>query len=231
VITFRIPFSSLGLSGPPPAGTVWRLGAQVHDRDAQGGPTVSDQWPEGFGRDVPATWGHFAFGLLPDPTMPAPPGSVTHTIRHGLSGAAVADAMVGGGSTCGEGLDFFNQWGAANHAHSTTLVVQNQGDVADWPCFSKFYIDFPLSSLPAGRSVVGATLTVYQFGGSDPTQAQRSLVQVSTVSEPWNEESITWNTAPLALENVAHSWVDPIPASGPAMAGRRPHVESDPGCL
>ena len=48
-----------------------------------------------------------------------PPGSETHTLRHGLNGVVVSDAMVGGSSTCGEGLDFFNQWGSANHAHST----------------------------------------------------------------------------------------------------------------
>jgi len=215
VITFRIPFSSLGLAGPPADGTVWRLGTQVHDRDAQGVPAFSEQWPEAFGRDVPNTWGYLAFGLRADATVPAPSGSVTHTIRHGLDGAVVTDAMVGGGSTCAEGLDFFTQWGAANHAHSTTLVVQNQGDVADWPCFSKFYVDFPLSSLPAGRAVAAATLTVYQFGGSDPTQALRSLVQVSTVSDSWDEESITWNTAPLATENVSRAWVDPITAPLP----------------
>jgi hypothetical protein len=215
VITFRIPFSSLGLSGPPPAGTVWRLGAQVHDRDSPSLPAVSDKaWPEGFGRDQPNTWGALGFGLRSDPTFPIPPGSDQYTIRHGLNGIVVNDAMVGGGSTCGEGLDFFEQWGAANHAHTTHLVVQNQGDVADWPCFSKIYVDFPLDGLPAGKAVVAATLTVYQFGGSDPSQALRSLVQVSTVSEPWSEAAITWNTAPLARENVAQSWVDPIPPPG-----------------
>jgi len=126
----------------------------------------------------------------------------------------VSDAMVGGGSTCGEGLDFFNEWGAATYAHSTHLVVQNQGDVADWPCFSKFYLEFPLDALPDGRAVLGATLTVYQFGGSDPSQALRSLVQVSTVADAWDEETVTWNNAPLAVENVAQSWVDPIPSPG-----------------
>ena len=55
---------------------------------------------------------------------------------------------------------------------------------------------------------------MYQFGGSDPSQAARSLVQVSTVSEAWNEETITWNTAPLALENVAQTYVDPIQPPG-----------------
>jgi hypothetical protein len=210
VITFRIPFSSLGLSGAPAAGTLWRIGAQVHDRDSQSGTASAQAWPEGFGPDQPSSWAQLAFGLRPQLTLPIPAGSETHTLRDGLNGVVVSDAMVGGGSTCAEGLDFFNQWGSANHAHSTVLVVQNQGDVADWPCFSKFYVDFPLSSLPPGRAILSARLTVYQFGGSDPSQAQRSLVQVSTVSEAWNEESITWNTAPLAAENVAQSWADPI---------------------
>jgi hypothetical protein len=93
-------------------------------------------------------------------------------------------------------------------------VIQNQSDVADWPCFSKAYLEFPLSALPKGKALVSATLTLYQFGGSDPSQAQRSLIQVLTVNAPWSERSITWNNAPLAAENVSQSWVDPIPASG-----------------
>lgn len=215
VITFHIPFSSLGLSGPPAADTTWRLGVQLHDRDSQTSPAVSDKfWPNGFVRDNPTTWGQLAFGLRSSQTLPIPPAAQTYTIRQGLGGAVVADAMVGGGSTCAEGVNFFSAWGSLNYAHSTTLVSQNQGDVADWPCFSKIYVDFPLSGLPVGRAVVSATLTFYQFGGSDPSQALRSLVQVFTVSEAWNENAITWNTAPLAVENVAQSWVDVIPPPG-----------------
>jgi hypothetical protein len=215
VITFHIPFSSIGVTGPPPSGTVWNLAVQVHDRDSQAGSAVSDKfWPEALVRDRPNTWGQLAFGLRPDGALPTPPGADTYTIRHGLDGATVTDAMVGGGSTCAEGTDFYNAWGRLTYPHSTTLVVQNQGDVADWPCFSKFYLEFPLSSLPAGKSVASADLTIYQFGGSDPSQALRSLVQVSTINEPWNENTITWNNAPLALENVAQTWVDVIPAAG-----------------
>ena len=99
-------------------------------------------------------------------------------------------------------------------------MVQNQGDVADWPCFSKVYLEFPLSTLPADKVVAGATLTMYQFGGSDPTQAQPSLVHVFTVDGSWSESSLTWNNAPLAVENVAQSWVgvitSPLPWPGAA---------------
>jgi hypothetical protein len=214
-ITFRLPFSSLGASGAPTTGTVWRLGVLLHDRDGQQSTAVSNQfWPLGFERDSPGTWGALGFGLRPGQTGPTPPTADTYLIRQQTGAVQVPDAMVGGGSTCAEGLDFFEEWGSANHAHSTTLVVQNQGDIADWPCFSKVYIDFPLSELPAGRSVSSATLTLHQFGGSDPSQAQPSLIQVFTVDDGWDESRITWNNAPMAVENVAQSWVDVIPSPG-----------------
>jgi hypothetical protein len=209
--TFHIPFSALGLSGPPAPGTVWGLGFQVHDKDSAGVPAVVDSfWPETLTRDRPSTYGQLAFGL---PTYSPPAGTSptqTITIRHNLNGSVVNDAMVGGGSSCGTG-SYFDVWGGLNYAGSTSLVVQNQSDVADWPCFSKMLFEFPLSALPAGKAIVSATLTVYQFGNSDPTQAQRSLVQVLAIDEAWNEATVSWNTAPLAAENVSQSWVDPLP--------------------
>jgi hypothetical protein len=53
-------------------------------------------------------------------------------------------------------------------------------------------------------------LTMHQFGGSNPAEASPSLIQVLTVGGDWNEETITWNNAPLALENVGRAWVDPL---------------------
>jgi len=215
-ITFHIPFSSLGMSGPPPSGTDWRLGVLVHDRDFQDRTAVSDTfWPETFKRDQPGTWGELAFGLRPAQTGSMPLSAQTYTIRHKLNGVAVMDAMVGGGSVCGGGMDYFSEWGNANYAHSTHLVTQNQGDVADWPCFSKIYIDFPMGSLPAGKALVSATLTLFQFGNSDPTRAQPSLVQVLTLEDDWTENSITWNNAPLAQENVSQAWVESLTISIP----------------
>jgi hypothetical protein len=215
-VTFHIPFSALGLSGLPLDGTVWRLGFQVHDKDSSAqAAVVTASWPDGFARDQPTTWGHLAFGLHPNPTNTVPSSARTYTIRHKYNGITVKDAMVGGGANCGSGLDFFTQWGAANYAGSTTLVTQNQSDVADWPCFSKFYVDFPLDGLPPGKAVVGAMLTIYQFGNSDPSSAQPSLVQVMTVGEAWDESTINWNNAPLAMENVGQSWVSPLSSTPP----------------
>jgi hypothetical protein len=212
-VTFHVPYAAVGLAGPPGAGTSWKLGFVVHDKDTAGGGSTATAWPTASVRDQPVSWGELGFGLRAFVAAGAT-SPQTYTIRHNLGGQVVADAMVGGGSTCGTS-DYFNTSGALNYAGSTTLVVQNQRDIADWPCFSKTYIDFPLGTLPPGKVVVSATLTVYQFGGSDPTQAQRSLVQVFTVEGAWDESTITWNNAPPPMENVSRSWVDVIPSMLP----------------
>jgi hypothetical protein len=84
-------------------------------------------------------------------------------------------------------------------------------DVADWPCFSKYYVTFPLDSLPAGQVIHSATLTLHEFGGSQPADAQASLIQVMSVAEDWDEGTLTWNNAPQVFENVSQTWVDPLP--------------------
>ena len=162
----------------------------------------------------PATWGQLAFG------MPAygPPSALpveTVVVRQGLDGALVPDADVGGGSVCGEGLDFWSEWGQANYAGETDLNIQNQADVADWPCFSKYYVTFPLDTIPPGKVIISATLTLHKFGHAGaPGQAKPSWIQVLTVAEDWNEATLTWNNAPLAVENVAVTMVDPVPMPG-----------------
>jgi hypothetical protein len=134
------------------------------------------------------------------------------TIRHKLNGATVQDADVGGHTDCGEPFnpDFFNGWGDANYAGTVDLIVQNQGNLGDWPCFSKIYITFPLEAVPAGKVITSAELVLYQFGNSDPNLAQTSLIQVLTVSGDWDESTLTWNNAPLAVENVSQALVEPL---------------------
>lgn len=211
-ITFRIPWSSLGLSGPPAAGTVWGLGLTTHDED--GTAHENRSWPEGLSSTSPASWGQMRFGL-PGYT---PPGGVTPsdtvTIRHGENGAVVPDGHVGGGTNCGGFPPFWNTWGSFNYAGEFQMNIQNQWNLGDWGCFSKYYVTFPLDALPPGQAVVSANLTMYHFGNSLPSQAQPSLIQVFTVDESWNENTLVWNNAPLAVENVARTWVNPLPAGG-----------------
>ena len=211
MITFQIPFASLGMSGPPPQGTVWSLAFRVYDRDdAAGTPIPEKAWPASAQTTSPTTWGEMRFGLpVYTPPPSTDPGTVT--IRHRLNGAVVPDAAVGGGTNCGDGLDYWTAWGAANYAYRQDFNVQDQMDVADWPCFSKYYVTFPLGALPAWKVIVSATFTLHEFGGSNPAQAQRSLIQVLTVGEDWSEASLAWNNAPIPLENVSRAWVDPLP--------------------
>jgi hypothetical protein len=223
-MTIRIPFASLGLSGPPPQGTEWGLAVVVHDRDDQAGTPIPDQvWPPGADSNAPATWGSLSFGLPVYTPAQASPGGST-VIRHGLNGAVVVDAHVGGHSNCGKPYfpNFFEGWGDANFAGYDQVNVQNQYDVSDWPCFSKFYITFPLDQIPADKVLLDANLTLFQIGnagmGWEPPP-EPSLIQVHTILEDWDESTITWNNAPLSYENVARTWVYPIESipSGPGV--------------
>jgi hypothetical protein len=215
-LTVVIPFTSFGLSGPPPTGTIWGLGVVVHDRDDASGSAIPDQiWPEQMLPTVPASWGQLHFGRAQfNPPIAIPTGSTT--IRQGVNGVTVPDAHVGGNFTCGDGLDHWTEWGVTNYAGSTQINIQNQWDISDYPCFSKYFVTFPLDSIPAGQPVVSAKLLMTMFGnaGGGPWGIPPdSFIQVLTVAEEWNEATLTWNNAPLALENITGTWVKPTQTS------------------
>lgn len=211
---YRVPFTSLGLAAAPAAGSVLRMALFMHDRDELNQPILPDQlWPPEALKEQPTTWGHVALGV-PDYNAHAV-GDVQHvTIRQGVDGVAVPDAGVGGHSTCGTEYDpnFFDGWGSANYAGLAQFNIQNQWDVADWPCFSKFYITFPLDALPEASSIVSAMLTMYVFGnaGYGPGDSKPSYMQVARVAEDWGEQTLTWNNAPPVTENYSWSWVNPV---------------------
>jgi hypothetical protein len=211
VLTYHLPFASLGLAGPPAEGTVWGLGLQLHDRDAAESAIADQVWPEGLAAASPGTWGPLRFGL---PAYAAPTAATgSTTVRQGLNGASVPDGQVGGYTTCGDRAaadNYFPGWGGLNYRGYTDFNVQNEADVSDWPCFSKYYVSFPLGGVPAGKTIVSAQLILHQFGNSAGGAA--SLVQVFTVDQPWDPATLSWNTAPPARENVARSWVDALPS-------------------
>ena len=215
ILVFHIPFSSLGLPSAPVSGTQCGMALSLHDRDdAAGTPILAKHWPELMEPNRPVTWGQLSFGV-PDYSPPPVSPSETITIRNKLNGKAVFDAHVGGHTTCGQdfGPSFFDGWGDANYACYEQVNIQNQSDVADWPCVSKYYVTFPLDSIPINKAIFSAKLRIYQFGnsgqGHEPPPMP-SLIQVLTVSQDWDEETITWNNAPLANENVSQAWVDPV---------------------
>jgi hypothetical protein len=223
-LTFRVPFAGLGLSRPASRGTVWAMAMTLHDRDdGAGTPIADDTWPEAPDFDRSSTWGQLAFGL-PIYAPPATAAGGTVAVRHKLNGTVVLDAAVGGttGNLCPGDPDYiWNEWGNDNFAGAPNFNIQNQSDVADWPCFSKYYVTFPLDKVPPGQAIVSATLKLHQYGnagGGTWGEPEPSLIQVVTVAEDWEEKQLTWNNAPLATENVSAAWVDPI-ASFPGWPG------------
>ena len=209
-LTYRIPFSTFELNASPAEGELWGLGLIVHDRDDADGTLIENQiWPPGIDSERSATWGEMSFGSIPQLNSGAQ-SETNITIRHDLNGAVVKDGEVGGHTNCGEELDRFSEWGSANYAHVDRINIQNQYDVADFPCFSKFYINFPIDGIPPGKSILSATLTLYQFGnagGGEWGEASDSLIQVFMVEDEWLENTLTWNSAPQAFENVSRSWI------------------------
>lgn len=214
-ITYNIPFSSLGLSGAPASGSDWGMGLYVYDRDdASGTPIPSKTWPTDANSNQPSSWGRLSFGFSPTSKANLAPSGST-TLRNGLNGVVVKDGMVGGQFNCGE--DYYQNtwelWGNANYFQSPKIIVQNQFNLADWPCFSKYFLTFPLDSLPDGAQILSAELTMYHWGnsGMPGDVVPASLLQVLTVASDWDPATLTWNNAPLALENVSQTWVEPLP--------------------
>jgi hypothetical protein len=221
---FTIPFSSLGLPGRPADGTGWKLGVVLHDRDVSGSSQPDKTWPVGLQANAPATWGDIFFGLA-GYTPPNIPQTGSLTVRHGVNGREVPDATVGGWATCGieddnRELNLWTEWG--DHVYYNDSLdrrsqhnVQNQRDLADWPCFSKYYITFPLDAIPPGKRILTANLTLFQFGNGGGSGVDhppnRSLIQAITINQAWTPTTLSWNNAPLGVENIAQVWVDPLP--------------------
>jgi hypothetical protein len=214
-IAFSIPFSSLGLSNPPPQGTIWGLGIKLHDRDAATGSMQPDNsWPDTLSADQPSTWGRLRFGLPGYTVSPPVTPQGTTVIRQGLNGS-VQDAVVGGNTLCGGALtDPFMEWGNLNYAHVPVFNVQNVEHIAEWPCFSKVFMTFPLTSLPASKKIISATLTLHHSGNPGPAP-ESAYVQMLTVDRDWDESTITWNNAPVARENLGGVWITPLQQAAP----------------
>ncbi|MCP5097659.1 MAG: DNRLRE domain-containing protein [Chloroflexi bacterium] len=219
-IAFVVPFTELGLSGAPTDGSEWGVGIALHDRDDNAGTPIADQiWPDGMDGERPSTYGRFSFGT---PTYQAPAATAggTTVIRDGENGMSVVDAHAGGHSLCGGDLwpdRFFSDWGYRNYDGYPQINIQNQFNLGDWPCFSKYFVTFPLDTIPADKVILSAELSMYQFGnagqGGSPTP-QPTLINVMSVDSAWDEGTLNWNNAPQVQENYATSWAGTIPPQG-----------------
>ncbi len=203
-MTYHIPFSSVGLSGPPSQGTFWELAVQVHNRDNAANTPIPDKWwPTSASSTSPSSWGAVAFGM-PTYHPPSTSNTTTYTIRNKLNTQVVTDGMVGGSLSCGKlGLNRWTQWGTRTYPAAPQINIQNESDISDWNCFSKFYITFPLSSLPGSGVVANAHVTLYEYGNSGVQgKPNPSYIQVATINQDWNPATLSWNTAPPVGENI-----------------------------
>ncbi len=213
-VTLHIPFTSLGLSGPPSNGTLWRLGVILHNRNNAAGNVMNNQvWPEGMSKTNVGTWGQLRFGLAPGYSAPATRNLKTIPIRNRYNGQVATTTNVGGYTQCGQnlgnfGLIYYQRWGIQNWANMDFLNVMNQDDVADWACYNKVYAMFPLGTIPAGKVITSARLTIYQFGhaGDSGQNPGPSLIQLFSTDTSWAPNTINWNNAPKPNENLDRQW-------------------------
>ena len=190
-----------------------------------GVPQAGATWPLVFASDGDAWRGTLHWGL-PDYAGTGAPGAQVLEVK--LSD----DATVGGGTNCGsdDWPGYYDTWGARNEDGPSATAPrvqmglsaqvnagQNQNDIADWPCYARYYAAWSLAELPAGAQVVSATVEMRQFGnpgyGANYTVdgPQDTRYEVFEVADPWNEAGITWDNAPSPRENVAWTVVRPIP--------------------
>jgi uncharacterized repeat protein (TIGR01451 family) len=127
---------------------------------------------------------------------------------------------VGGGGACSGGHE--GDPNHDNHGGDTNLFVANQSLIADFPCFSKSFLRFHLDSIPQGKIIISATLSIHQWSNARWEEAQPSLIWLLAVDENWEEYTLTWNNAPLARENLTATWVNVItPDNNPGWPGVR----------
>ncbi len=215
----HLPWETLGLTGPPAAGTVWGLGVTLYDRDDNppAGAVAPQTWPENLNSARPNTWGEIRFGL-PTYTPPQVTAEGSTVIQRGLGQSVVEDAWVGGGGTCGGGHEGDPEHD--NYGDSTSLFVENQSLIADFPCFSRSFLRFHLDPIPPGKVIISASLTLHQWSNARGDLAQPSLIWLLSVDGGWGEDTLTWNNAPLARQNLSATWVNVItPDNNPGWPG------------
>jgi len=211
-MTYHLPFSSLGWSGPPAQGAAWKLAVKVQNQDSPNNKQLTYKWwPASANDTTPSNWGTLVFGM-PAYQSPHTSHPSNYEIRNGFNNQVVTDAMVGGSLNCfNQGLNRWTQFGNQTYPGAVRVNIQNEWDISDWNCFSKFYITFPLSLLPSGKAVISAKVTLYEWGNAGGSGPNPSLIQVATVGQDWNPATISWNNAPLLQEDISRTVVNVMP--------------------
>lgn len=199
-----LPWATFGSA--PVAGDTWPLVIERVDADSGKATSVQVQ-------DSTVRWG------LPDYAG----RQTANFVDVPLTG----DAMLGGSTDCGapDYPDYFPTWGLRNWGDSPYATVENQWDIADWPCYNALIAKWELPTLPEGATFAGAELTAWMFGqmGYGPGYAddgtQDTIWQAYAVPATWDETTVNWDNAPSFTENVSWTTVYPVP-DAPAWDGQ-----------
>ena len=237
VATARLPWASMGRSSPPHHET-WRFAIVVHDRDAtiETFDMPPQSWPvANLDTAVPTNWGALSFSgasfrqfdeAFADTGHPAEAywqEYVPDEYIEGTEGTLripVAETVAVGGvgfDLCGERYgsrkhSFYTVWPYQTHPDDAPYI-QNQGNIADWPCFSRSYLRVPLAGQTAdldGKVVLSAKLKLTQQFNTGLYHGYRMMVQLDHV-DPNNWQgraTANWNNTAIGTSNIAATWFE-----------------------
>lgn len=230
--TFRIPWSTIGLTGPPNGSTIG-MGLQLFDRDAPGGGGLApvQTWPEALNPAQPATWGQVGFAVTSyRPPLARAGGTVT--VQRGLPGSTVIDSTVGDDGNCGAGhegnpdspLKPSDQ--QITQGEDTSLYIGSEAVMTHLPCFGRGYLRFNLNQVPPGKVIISAQLTLYHWSQSgdlgaanEEDRPKPSYIRLYHVDGGWGETTVTWNNGPRAKQDLGGVWVTPRQPGGSLFPG------------
>jgi len=200
---------------------------------AEVGPLPDRAWPEGADPEDASTWGTIVLNQAPYAPPPVDseeeitlyPGDVPEMRDVTIGGHSfIEDRWIdGGGDPAAYGWDscMETRFGTAEN-----LFVHPEGGPTHMCFFDRILMYWDLAAaIPSDHAVTRADLVLHHFGGDtneDPGtpgfEVMTSPVQVHRIEGDWIDlpldDCVTWNTAPLAAENVGYGEVEPIPEGG-----------------
>jgi hypothetical protein len=114
---------------------------------------------------------------------------------------AACDTFVTLGEIDADRDTYINQWDAETPfgAEDRLSTARNEFNI-----YRKILVAFDLSSVPSGSVIASAELALHCISWSDDTGGS---VGVYEVTSAWDENTVTWNTAPHVSESILDSTV------------------------
>lgn len=125
--------------------------------------------------------------------LTVPPPAAAAPLTNTITLPPDADAMI---------LEFFPD---TNYGSTTGLFLDND----EFDFLSRSLIRYDLSSVPAGSTIIEATLSLYQSQQDSASNLQMDLEQVTAA---WAENAVTWNNRPATAPCCAATSINNPPS-------------------